>query len=435
MINQIVHDQAFSSRKELQILQQLKLQKMLVEIYGKNKFYTDKFDSVGFDPLSFKSMADLRRIPFTQKKELVADQVNDGFAANMTYLFSEYTRLHQTSGTTGEPLRVLDTADSWDWWGRCWRQVFVAAGLNCDDRVFCAFSFGPFVGFWAAVEGARQLGCLLVPGGGRSSIDRLRLMKEAQCTAVCCTPSYALHLLEVAKENNFDIADLKIKSLVLAGEPGANIPAIKRRINEGWSAQCFDHAGASEVGAFGFEALSRPNGLSINESEFIVEVLDKITQEHVAHGEEGELVITNLGRWGFPIIRYRIGDVVKYSKPADESNEFMYLEGGIIGRADDMITVRGVNIYPSAIDNLLRGIKEIEEYRATVEVKEEMSELTLEIEVSEQANAETVRSVLLELISNKLGLRPVIELLEHNALPRFELKGRRFHVNVKSKQA
>ena len=435
MMNQSARHEVFSSRKELKTQQVVKLQKMLTEIYGKNKFYTDKFDSAGFDPASFKSMQDLGRIPFTRKNELVADQANNGFAANMTYPFSEYTRFHQTSGTTGEPLHVLDTVDSWDWWGSCWRQVFIGAGLNCDDRVFCAFSFGPFIGFWAAVEGARQLGCLLVPGGGRSSIDRLRLMKETQCTAVCCTPSYALHLLEVAKEHDFDIADLKIRSLVLAGEPGANIPAIKKRINEGWSAQCFDHAGASEVGAFGFEEISRPNGLSVNESEFIVEVLDKVTHEHVADGEEGELVLTNLGRWGFPIIRYRIGDVVKYSEPGDDSAEFLYLEGGIIGRADDMVTVRGVNIYPSAIDNLLREIDEIEEYRATVEVKGEMSELTLEIEVTEQANAEAVQSMLLESISNKLGLRPVIQLLEHNALPRFELKGRRFHVNVESDQA
>jgi phenylacetate-CoA ligase len=435
MMNQSAHDIVFSSREELKAQQLAKLQKMLVEIYGKNKFYTDKFDNAGFDPTSIKSLEDLGRIPFTQKNELVADQANNGFAANMTYAFSEYTRFHQTSGTTGEPLHVLDTEDSWDWWGSCWRQVLVAAGLNCDDRVFCAFSFGPFIGFWAAVEGARQLGCLLVPGGGRSSIDRLRLMKETQCTAVCCTPSYALHLLEVAKENNFDIADLKIRSLVLAGEPGANIPTIKKRINEGWSAQCFDHAGASEVGAFGFETISRPNGLSVNESEFIVEVLDKITHEHVADGEEGELVLTNLGRWGFPIIRYRIGDVVRYSKPANDSSEFMYLEGGIIGRADDMVTVRGVNIYPSAIDNLLREIEEIEEYRATVEIKGEMSELRLEIEVSENANGEAVCSVLLESISNKLGLRPEIQLLEHNDLPRFELKGRRFHVNVESDPA
>lgn len=422
----------FRTRAELEQLQVSKLQSMLVEIYGKNKFYTDKFDQAGFDPASFASIRDLSGIPFTEKSELVADQASNGFAANLTYPLSSYVRFHQTSGTTGEPLHVLDTDDSWNWWGRCWRRVFTGAELTADDRIFCTFSFGPFIGFWAAVEGARQLGCLLVPGGGRSSIGRLRLMLETQCTALCCTPSYALHLLKVAKENNFDITELKIRTLVLSGEPGANIPAIKKRINEGWSAQCHDHAGASEVGAFGFEPRSHPDGLSINETEFIAEVLDKSSHEPVADGEEGELVLTNLGRWGFPVIRYRTGDVVKYSRPVDDATDFLYLEGGIIGRADDMVTVRGVNIFPSAIDNLVREIVEIDEYRTTVHIKGEMSDLTIEIEVLAGVNADSVQSILLESISNKLGLRPVIEQVEHNVLPRFELKGRRFHVNIEA---
>ncbi|MFT7461188.1 MAG: phenylacetate-CoA ligase, partial [Planctomycetota bacterium] len=295
---------------------------------------------------------------------------------------------------------------------------------------FCAVSFGPFIGFWAAVEGARQLGMLMIPGGGRSSLDRLRLMLDTQCTALCCTPSYALHLLEVAKENDFDIGELKIRILVLAGEPGANIPATKKRINDGWAAQCHDHAGASEVGAFGFEPRNRPNGLYVNESEFIAEVLDKTSQQPVADGEEGELVLTNLGRWGFPVIRYRTGDVVKYSSPGESSGEFLYLQGGIIGRADDMVTVRGVNIFPSAIDNLVREMDVIDEYRATVQIRGEMSELTIEIEVAANQNVDIAKATLLKSISNKLGLRPIIESVAHKVLPRFELKGKRFHVNV-----
>jgi phenylacetate-CoA ligase len=430
MATQIENSLEFGSRKELEQLQASKLQKMLAEIYGKNKFYTNKFDEAGFDPASFSSIKDLSRLPFTRKNELVADQASTGFAANLTYPITDYVRFHQTSGTTGEPLHVLDTIDSWNWWGRCWRRVLLGAGLTTEDRIFCAFSFGPFIGFWGAVEGARQLGTLLIPGGGRSSIARLRLMLETECTALCCTPSYALHLLEVAKEHNFNISALKIHTLVLAGEPGANIPAIKKRINEGWSAQCHDHAGASEVGAFGFEPKSNPNGLSINECEFIAEVLDKNSDEPVGDGEEGELVLTNLGRWGFPIIRYRTGDVVKYSRPAEDSSEFLYLQGGIIGRADDMVTVRGVNIYPSAVDNLVREITEIDEYRATVQIKGKMGELTLEIEIHADANADDVQARLSQSVSNKLGLRPTIKLVEHNVLPRFELKGQRFHVNI-----
>jgi phenylacetate-CoA ligase len=234
------------------------------------------------------------------------------------------------------------------------------------------------------------------------------------------------------EQDSYDVGKLRIKTLVLAGEPGANVPAIKKRINEGWSAQCHDHAGASEVGAFGFEPKSHPNGLSIIESEFIAEVLDKDTQQPVADGEEGELVLTNLGRWGFPVIRYRTGDVVKYSQPSEDASEYLYFEGGIIGRADDMVTVRGVNIFPSAVDNLAREVAEIDEYRATVDIKGQMGELTIEIEVVAGTDTVEIEKQLSQSVSNKIGLRPTVLIVEHNVLPRFELKGKRFHVNVET---
>ena len=416
------------SRAALEELQLVKLQRTLSEIYRRNRFYTSKFDQAGIEPGSIRSLDDLSHLPFTEKSELVADQDNGRFAANMTYPLTRYVRFHQTSGTSGEPLRVLDTPESWDWWGRCWKQVFSASGVGPDDRIFCAFSFGPFIGFWAAVEGARQLGALLVPGGGRSSLDRLKLMRETGCTVLCCTPSYALHLLDVAAENGFDISGLNIHTTIHAGEPGANIPAVKRRIETGWSARCRDHSGASEVGAYGFETGTRPNGLLVNETEFIAEVLDA-GGARVNPGEEGELVLTNLGRWGFPVIRYRTGDTVRYADPQASTHHLLFLEGGIIGRMDDMVTVRGVNIYPGAIDNLVRSVDGIEEYRTTVSTRGEMNELSIEIEVRPGMDRNATRSVLAELISDKLGLRPDVSLAEPETLPRFEMKGKRFFIN------
>jgi len=162
MVTTEVEETAFGSRAELEGLQEEKLRRMLTEIYGRNRFYTKKFDDAGLDPASIHSVRDLSRLPFTRKDELVADQSANGFVANLTYPVHRYIRFHQTSGTTGEPLHVMDTHDSWDWWGRCWNAVFRAAGMTAEDRIFCAFSFGPFIGFWAAVEGARQLGALLV---------------------------------------------------------------------------------------------------------------------------------------------------------------------------------------------------------------------------------------------------------------------------------
>ena len=418
------------SRAALEELQLAKLQRTLTEIYRRNRFYTGKLDEAGIGPGSIQSLDDLSRLPLTEKSELVADQDDGRFAANMTYPLNRYVRFHQTSGTMGEPLRVLDTAESWDWWGRCWKQVFSAAAVGPDDRIFCAFSFGPFIGFWAAVEGARQLGALLVPGGGRSSLDRLKLMRETGCTVLCCTPSYALHLLDVAAENDFDMGDLNIHTTIHAGEPGANIPAVKRRIEAGWSARCRDHSGASEVGAYGFETETGPNGLLVNETEFIAEVLDA-GGARVNPGEEGELVLTNLGRWGFPVIRYRTGDAVRYADPQPSTHHLLFLDGGIIGRVDDLVTVRGVNIYPGAIDNLVRSVDGIEEYRTTVSTRGEMGELSMEIEVRSGMDRNSTRSALAGLITDKLGLQPDIAVVEAETLPRFEMKGKRFFVEKK----
>lgn len=416
------------SREELGKLQLKKLQDMLNEIYDKNPLYTKKLNDVGFKPGDLKSLDDVKDLPFTRKSEFSEAQEEDGFACNLTYPVSAYTRLHQTSGTTGKPLRVFDTADSWDWWGKCWGHVFAGAGVTAEDRIFCAFGFGPFIGFWAAVEGAKKIGALLIPGGGRTSIERLQLMQETGCTVLCSTPSYALHLIEVANENNFDLEQLKIHTTIHAGEPGANIPAIKKRIESAWGAKCFDHSGASEVGAYGFETTERRNGLSIIESEFIAEVVNPETEEPIAPGAKGELVMTNLGRLGFPLIRYRTGDMVSLATERKDDVSFMFLEGGVIGRVDDMTTVRGVNIYPGAIDNLVRKFDQIIEYRATVNKQSQLDELSIEIEVQTNADSKTTREELFEYMKSNLGLRTNIEIVGSNTLPRFEHKAKRFHV-------
>lgn len=416
-------------REQLAAVQLKKLQVMLADIYGRNRFYTKKFTEAGFYLGDLKSLADLQYLPLTNKIELSTDQVAEGFTgANLTYPLTAYTRYHQTSGTSGQPLRVFDTVESWDWWGRCWAHVFAGAGVTAQDRIFFAFSFGPFIGFWAAVEGARQIGAMLIPGGGRSSIERLHLMRDTGSTVLCCTPTYALHLLEVAREQKIPFDDFKIRATIHAGEPGANVPATKARIEEGWSAKCYDHAGASEVGGHSFECQAQPNGIHVIESEFIVECLNPTTSQPVAPGEKGELVITNLGRWGFPVIRYHTGDAVIFNEARCECGRtFLRLEGGVLGRVDDMVTIRGVNIFPSAIENLVRIHSVVDEFQVKATRRGELDELCIEIELVEDVNSETVSAAIAQSISSTLGLRPLITTVPRGTLPRFELKAKRFH--------
>ena len=414
--------------KELQIE---KLRSMFKKIYGHNRFYTDKFETAGIDHKAIQNVNDMVQIPLTNKEELIkAQQDNPPFGSNATFPESAYSRFHQTSGTTGKPLRVLDTPESWEWWGRCWGFVLTGAGLTENDRLFVPFSFGPFIGFWAALEGARIINTMMIPGGGRDSLERLHLMKELGVTAICCTPTYALRLAEVAQEAEFDLNEIPLRISILSGEPGANVPATKTRVESVWNFKSYDHAGASEVGAHSFECEIQPNGTHVNESEFIVEVLNPDTLEPVSEGEQGELIITNLGRIGFPVIRYRTGDLVRLNhEPCKCGRTFPRFEGGVLGRVDDMVVVRGINVFPSAIENLIRRSDEVEEFRITVSTVKQMGHLSIELDLKKDTNPENAKNDVYQQIRNELGLSSEIKVVPHGSLPRFEMKARRLHVN------
>ena len=418
------------SREDLESLQIEKLNSMLEKIYGQNRFYTKKFEATGINPNELKTLADFKKFPLTSKKELInAQEEFQPFGANATFNQEAYTRFHQTSGTTGTPLNVFDTPESWEWWGRCWGYVFAGAGITENDRLSVPFSFGPFIGFWAAIEGARKIKSLMIPGGGRDSIQRLKLMKEIGATAICCTPTYALRLAEVAQDYNFDLREIPIKKLIHAGEPGANVPATKARIESIWDAKCYDHAGASEIGAHSFECEIQPNGTHIIESEFIVEVIDPVTLMPVPSGEKGELIITNLGRIGFPVIRYRSGDLVCLNKVICECGRtFSRFEGGVLGRVDDMIIVRGINVFPSAIENLIHQCNSVEEYRATVSTERGMRHLTIELELNKNTSHEKALKTVEQALSDNLGFSSEVKFVPSGTLPRYEMKSKRFHV-------
>src|SRR6266851_2748720 len=268
-----------------------RLSARLPELRRGNAFYRAKLP---------KAARELRELPFTAKAELSEDQAaHPPFGTNLTYPIEGYVRLHQTSGTTGRPLRLLDTAESWDWWRQCWQPIYRAAGVTVRDRVFFAFSFGPFVGFWSAFAGAERLGALCLTGGAMTTTERVAAIVATEATVLVCTPTYALRLAEAAREEGIDLARSALRVSIHAGEPGASIPATRERIEKELGVEAFDHTGATEVGAHGFSCSAR-DGVHINESEFVAEIVDLRTGEARDEGE-GELVLTNLGRWGMPV--------------------------------------------------------------------------------------------------------------------------------------
>ena len=389
-----------------------------------NAFYRKKLESV---TLPVSSLDDFLGMPFTTKQELVEDQAdNPPYGTNLTFEHDAYTRIHATSGTTGRRLTCLDTNESWAWFTFCWQEIYRAIGINREDRIFTAFGFGPFVGFWAGYEAAQQIGALAIPGGAQSSEQRLHWLMEARATVLLSTPTYALRLIEVARENNIDLRTSAIRNTIHAGETGANVASIRAQIESAWGARCWDHAGMSEVGAWGYQCRD-DQGLHLLESEFIAEVLSVDTGEPVGEGETGELILTNLGRWAMPALRYRTGDVVQWvSTPCTCGSPFIRFPGGILGRVDDMIQVRGVNVYPSAVESIIRGAPAVVEFQVEISKERGMWELHIDLEVAPGADSEAIRAGVAEALGNQLGIRATIEIAEPSSLPRYKLKARRF---------
>lgn len=411
-------------REALRQIQLKKFQMMLDSVLKSNDFYRRKLGEAGVrHPAEVRSLEHYEQLPFTTKVELSTDQIaNPPYGTNLTFAREKYTRIHNTSGTTGEPLRWLDTEESWKWWAHCWATVYHAAGVTAADRIFFAFSFGPFIGFWSAHEGARYIGALAIPGGGMNSYQRLKAILTNDVTVLVCTPTYALHLAEVAEQEGIDIANSSVRITIHAGEPGASLPATRQRIETAWGARCCDHAGATEVGAWGFEDETQ-SGVYLNEGEFIFEV---IATDTCQPADEGELVISNLGRIGMPVIRYRTGDRVKLqTAPGKTERTFQCLDGGIIGRIDDALIVRGINVFPSAIENLVRRFPEIGEFAVDVYCRSELDEMQIRVEIND-ADLDSVAVAIANQMRDGLGLRVEVKPVPYGTLPRFDLKARRF---------
>ena len=391
-----------------------RLNELLSEVLPHNRFYQQK---LGTEKLQLNSLEQLADLPTTTKAELVASQVLHGLSQHHTYAADAYKRVHRTSGTHGSPLLILDTAADWQWWADAWLHVLCAAEVTEHDRVFMAFSFGPFIGFWSAYEACVQRGAQLIPGGGLSSLARLEFMRQTQPTVVACTPSYALQLANVARQQGFPLAELPVRCLLVAGEPGGSIPAVRQRIEQAWQAQVIDHCGATEIGPWGF-GLADGRGVHVIETNFIAELLPVPS---LPGSTLRELVLTSLGRFGSPVIRYRTGDLVDAEQPDSGPCRFLHLKGGIIGRADDMVIVRGVNVFPSSIAAVVERFPQVAEYRVVVQRRGELDDLKLEIE----SDAETAHQVAQQL-DIAIGLRVDTLVVQPGSLPRSEGKARRW---------
>ncbi len=377
----------------------VKINQLLAAI-APNPFYQRKTGGL----TAVSSLAEFsEKVPFTTKAELAADQLaHPPYGSNLTYPLENYSRFHQTSGTSGQPMTWLDDPAGWDWLCESWAWVWQKAGVTKGQAAFFPFSFGPFLGFWAGFESANSLGIRTIPAGGLTSENRLKMMARLRPEVLCCTPTYGLRLAELAD----DARALGVQKLIVAGEPGGSLPEVRARLSAAWGAEIIDHHGMTETGPVTVTDPSDPGRLLVRHESYYCEVINQDEQG------VGELVLTTLGRHGSPLLRYRTGDLVQ------PDSDFA-LQGGIIGRADDMVVVRGVNLYPGAVEEVVRSVPSILEYEVLIEEVNSMAEVRLRAEG--QGTAE-----LQNRLREVFNLRIPVEQVPTGTLERFEMKSQRW---------
>lgn len=394
------------------------LKDLLIRIEAENPFQARRLQGISVS--SLRSLMDFSAaVPCTTKRDMVQDQeFHPPDGSNWSAPRGRYVRFCQTSGTTGRPLRVWDTPESWDWLLQNWDRGYQWAGVEPGMTVYFAFSFGPFLGFWTAFESAVRRGLRVIPGGGMSTRARVHAIWEHGVEVLCCTPTYALHLAEVARSERLPDPS-PVRKIMVAGEPGGSTLTVRQRLSHAWAgAEILDHYGMTETGPVAFAVSGGPADLKVLEDRYYAEILEPGSPQVVPDGSLGELVLTPLGRAEWPLLRYRTGDLVRARRDGEGA---LWLAGGILGRVDDMRVVRGVNIYPSAVDALLQSVEGIGEYRVLISRRGEMSEMQVEVEGDAPHALAAERA-----LERGLNLRIPVRTVAPSSLPRFEMKARRW---------
>jgi phenylacetate-CoA ligase len=415
-------------REALEALQRKRLQQVVERVYHTVGFYRRILDEAGVTPDDIKTLHDIQKLPFTTKQDLRDNYPFGMFAVPM----SNIVRLHASSGTTGKATVVGYTKRDIDTWSRLMARSFVAAGLTKNDIIHNAYGYGLFTGGLGAHYGAEMLGASVVPISGGNTKRQIMILQDFGPTAICCTPSYALYLAERGEEIGVDMTSLNLRVGVLGAEPWSE--TMRQEIENKLNIKALDIYGLSEVIGPGvaMECAEGRNGLHVFEDHFIVETIHPITGEVVSNGEEGEIVFTTLTKEAFPLIRYRTGDMSRLMKEPCRCGRTVARMARISGRSDDMLIIRGVNVFPSQIENVLLSIEGLEpHYQLIVDREGTLDTLEIRVEVSETIFSDEVRTLqkierrIAKDVKDYLGVTAAVKLVESKSLQRFKEKAQR----------
>lgn len=421
-------------QEKIKRLQLNKFKRIFEWAYDRSKFHRALYERAGVKPADIRSFEDIRRVPKVEKADMRDIQRKDPFPYGdaLCVPLEEVTAFRQTSGTTGQPVYQPDTWQDWEWWSESWCYILWSQGYRPDDRVFIPFGYNVFVAFWAGHYAAEKIGCEVVPGGVLDTAARVLKIQELKATALMATPTYILGMAATAKNKmGLDPSTMTIKKITCAGEPGASIPSTKKRMEEAWGARVYDHAGATEIGAWSYECEAQPGGMHVNEAFFLVELEDVATGEIIEEpGRRGKMIITALDRQAQPCIRFDSKDIIEWSpEPCPCGRTFRVIPGGVLGRSDDITKVKGVLLAPSAIEEVVRGVAGLgDEYEAIVDKSGDVDRITLKVELSPEGEGQRkdVEAQLIDQLRLKTNLRYNLEFHKYGSLPRYEVKAKRF---------
>jgi len=414
-------------REDLQALQLERLQATLRRVYQNVPFYWQLFDRLKFLPDNFKSLEDLKRLPFTRKSDLRDSYPYGMFAVSLR----EVVRIHSSSGTTGKPTVVGYTRNDIRIWSDLVARFLAAGGVTKDDVVQISFGYGLFTGGFGLHYGAERIGASVIPVSAGNTQRQIMIMQDFRTTALVCTPTYALYLAEVMAEMNVDPKSIALRVGLFGSEPWSE--NMRREIEEKLSVLATDNYGLSEVIGPGVAGeCERKNGLHLFEDHFYPEIIDPETGEVLPYGEEGELVLTTLTKEAFPLIRYRTGDVSRLNPAPCRCGRTSIRMARVSGRTDDMLIIRGVNVYPSQIEQVLLEIDGTEpHYQIIVDRTGALDELEVQVEVGEGLFFDEMKKQrqLVEEIEEKLrsalSLSAKVKLVEPKTITRYEGKAKR----------
>jgi phenylacetate-CoA ligase len=420
-------------RQGIEALQVRKLRNLVAWADAKVPWQAKRLRDAGVTANAIESLDDLRRIPFMTREEWMQGQLErPPFGPILAAEPELAIRYHMTSGTTGAtPIRVLDSMKDWEWIAEMWCYGLWGFGVRPGDTVFVAFGYSTFIGFWGLHYACEKIGALALPGGAMTTEQRVRQIVDMGATVVASTPTYALRMAQEAKGLGIDLAGSAVSRVILSGEPAGSIPATKRLIEEQWGAKAGDTAGMTELGTIMiFECSEQPGGTHIIEDHYIEEVIDPATDRPVDYGEQGERVVTSFGRGFIPVLRYRTRDFV-LKVPGSTcrcGRTFDIYEGGIRGRVDDMKLVRGTNVYPRAVEAIVREFKEVDEFQIhlyTADGIRDEIEVLVEIPDPGVDAPAVLHGIERALAAAHEQLRFGVRQVEDGTLPRFELKAKR----------